>query len=602
MYTFAKKLLFCCIFLSFQACNPFLGAGSDAFSRVLALVSNDTGSTNTISYQITGQLKDSSGTVVSGASMNASTLNTNTSIRRNIQDNGVTIVTAVPNKLSFVDIDPRKGFLAGFIRINKADDESQISYYNLYWTDSIGSKIQRIARLQKTGVDYVYAFPTGTEAPATANGFLAISGNSLGESSNFTIHTIKDTEFQFFTNASGDYTMDLAAGKYNIGIVSADGVELGSMTLELPETLDPNSPPTPTLTDGDFTVTVTGIGEAGSPITPVQVSSDNTNTAPTASTPSVSGTVASGQTLTASYTFMDTDGHSEGSSVQQWYRCTDNTTTGSCSAISGAASAAYTIQSTDDEYYLRYSVTPLDQNSLAGAQVYSAATTQLLISPTVGNSGILTASAIAATNSVTLAWTAATDGKTDQSSLTYTVYKSTSNNITTVAEMEANGTQMTNATNITSYTASLTASTVFYLNVLVQDSYGNKSAYGGYHRQGVWVGGSSNLPSGTTTDWTEVSANCPTVESGGACIRSLLTNGSSLSFSVTYDKPGTMFFIAKGTVASSCTFTVSGGTSYSADFSTDALYSVNLNSGTNVFTLTNTGAGSARCSIDRLRY
>jgi len=59
--------------------------------------------------------------------------------------------------------------------------------------------------------------------------------------------------------------------------------------------------------------------------------------------------------------------------------------------------------------------------------------------PTPGNSGIITTSSVVS-DSVTLNWTAATDNVDAPSSLLYLAYYSTNPNLSSVAEIEANGT------------------------------------------------------------------------------------------------------------------------------------------------------------------
>lgn len=98
--------------------------------------------------------------------------------------------------------------------------------------------------------------------------------------------------------------------------------------------------------------------------------------------------------------------------------------------------------------------------------------------PVPGNSGTLTA-----TNSgldIVLTWTAATDNVTPQANLEYTVFYSTTNNINTVANAEANGTVigMSWSSNITSKTVTgLTIGTTYYFNVAVKDAGLNKAVY-----------------------------------------------------------------------------------------------------------------------------
>lgn len=98
--------------------------------------------------------------------------------------------------------------------------------------------------------------------------------------------------------------------------------------------------------------------------------------------------------------------------------------------------------------------------------------------PVPGSSGTVTLSN-ATVSSMTVSWSTASDNITSSSSLQYAVYRSTSNNISTVANMESNGTKVMDYTaNTTSFNATnLSAATTYYFNVIVKDAIGNKSAY-----------------------------------------------------------------------------------------------------------------------------
>lgn len=83
------------------------------------------------------------------------------------------------------------------------------------------------------------------------------------------------------------------------------------------------------------------------------------------------------------------------------------------------------------------------------------------------------------TTTIDLTWTEATSPYYPSSELEYKVYRSLSNNITTIAQMIANGTMVQDWTPaITSETATgLSASTLYYFNVIVRDPVGNQTAY-----------------------------------------------------------------------------------------------------------------------------
>ena len=83
-------------------------------------------------------------------------------------------------------------------------------------------------------------------------------------------------------------------------------------------------------------------------------------------------------------------------------------------------------------------------------------------------------------NSANLSWSPATDDATLPENLRYFVYQSTSNNITSVAQCETNGTLLNTGgtVNITDYTVlGLTPNTTYFFNVVVADQAGNKAAY-----------------------------------------------------------------------------------------------------------------------------
>ena len=100
------------------------------------------------------------------------------------------------------------------------------------------------------------------------------------------------------------------------------------------------------------------------------------------------------------------------------------------------------------------------------------------IAPTPGNSGTITSASVAST-SLTLNWTAGTDNVSTQETLEYLAYRSTSDNITSAADCEANGTAIGSyAANIaTKDVTGLSSSTTYYFNVIVRDQAGNKAAY-----------------------------------------------------------------------------------------------------------------------------
>jgi hypothetical protein len=99
--------------------------------------------------------------------------------------------------------------------------------------------------------------------------------------------------------------------------------------------------------------------------------------------------------------------------------------------------------------------------------------------PVPGNGGVIIASNIQA-YSIDLSWTKATDDETPQGDLEYKVFYSLSGNIDTVANAEANGTQITSTwtRDLDSITASgLYQNTTYFFNVIVRDSSGFVVSY-----------------------------------------------------------------------------------------------------------------------------
>jgi autotransporter-associated beta strand protein len=97
--------------------------------------------------------------------------------------------------------------------------------------------------------------------------------------------------------------------------------------------------------------------------------------------------------------------------------------------------------------------------------------------PTVG---VAPAAGTVTAENIPLTWGAATDNQTTAANLRYFVYQSAGNNLSTVANCEANGTLLNagGTLNLTSYNVTgLTPNTTYYFNVVVSDQAGNKAAY-----------------------------------------------------------------------------------------------------------------------------
>ena len=100
-------------------------------------------------------------------------------------------------------------------------------------------------------------------------------------------------------------------------------------------------------------------------------------------------------------------------------------------------------------------------------------------SPTVSD-GALKKGTVS-TNQITLSWAAASDDQTETEDLTYSVYYSTSEYTGTVSEIEKNGTVFSKSTaNLTGTTVTgLSSNTTYFINVIVSDASGKKTAYDG---------------------------------------------------------------------------------------------------------------------------
>ena len=212
------------------------------------------------------------------------------------------------------------------------------------------------------------------------------------------------------------------------------------------------------------------------------------STVPTAGN---SGTITFNSVTTGGFTVNWTYGSDDvtaTSSLQYrvYYSTSNNITTAANAQSNGTAANAWTTNintlgisglTPGITYYVNVLVKDAAGNigsSTSNAQATTADTTP----PTVGNSGTITTASVAST-SLTLNWTASSDDTTAAASLQYIVYKSTSNNINSVANANTNGTVLqTWTSNIATYNVTgLTASTTYYFNVVVRDLSANKTAY-----------------------------------------------------------------------------------------------------------------------------
>lgn len=118
----------------------------------------------------------------------------------------------------------------------------------------------------------------------------------------------------------------------------------------------------------------------------------------------------------------------------------------------------------------------LDALNIAFERMYQVAEPE--DGPFPGEDGVLNYEDVDDT-SLTLLWSKGTDPVTPQEDLEYKVYRSTSNNIGTVADAIANGTMVQDWTAdvASAPVTGLSANTSYYFNVLIRDDDGNMAAY-----------------------------------------------------------------------------------------------------------------------------
>ncbi|MBO5160552.1 MAG: hypothetical protein J6B94_13410 [Lachnospiraceae bacterium] len=95
------------------------------------------------------------------------------------------------------------------------------------------------------------------------------------------------------------------------------------------------------------------------------------NAAPTASNVVISGECTAELIVSASYDFTDSDDHTEGNSVYQWFIA--DSANGEYTAIEGATASNLTVKAEWEDKYLKFQVTPVDQYEKAGDAARSEA-------------------------------------------------------------------------------------------------------------------------------------------------------------------------------------------------------------------------------------
>lgn len=417
--------------------------------------------------------------------------------------------------LSFPDKDGNTSQIGGTVTINKAIDESFISSYALYYGSSATTKTTLIADIPKTGSDLTYTIPMDTSS-AVAPYLIVYTKNYLGEMTDGISVAITD-----LTDSTGPTA---GAG----GNITGSGISTSSVTLNWAAATDnfsagsaiqylayystanniatvanaeANGTPIGIYTANITTVTKSGLTGATvyyfnviakdeygfkSPYT-MQVLSTLDGTAPV---PGNTGTITSASvtanSLTLNWTYgTDTvspqanlqykvvrslsnnisivaDAETNGTLVQDW---TANINTLNVTGLSDSTTYYFTV---------------LIQDTSSNKAVYNTLPVSTLdvTAPVVGGGGTINSANITP-NSVDLSWTAGTDTLTAQASLQYKVVYSTSNNISSVATAETNGTLSQDwTTNLLTKTVSgLSNASSYYLTVLIKDAAGNKSAY-----------------------------------------------------------------------------------------------------------------------------
>jgi len=231
----------------------------------------------------------------------------------------------------------------------------------------------------KSNITYTVEFafgglPPGTPPEAAPNAAdVEISGNAVVGRSVTGDYTFADVNGDLEgTSTFQWYRADDAAGTNKTAIAGATS---GNYTLDV---VDENKfitfEVTPVALTG-VTGTITGTAVQSQPVLIIA------EAAPAASNVMITGVEQVGNILTGSYNYSDANGDLEGTSTFQWYRADDAAGT-NMTAIAGATSAAYTLDTADEDMYIFFEVTPVaDAGVLTGASVLSAATAQVVSVP-----------------------------------------------------------------------------------------------------------------------------------------------------------------------------------------------------------------------------
>jgi len=224
---------------------------------------------------------------------------------------------------------------------------------------------------------------------------VALSGSSPGAAASSTVAVVNSvpvaTNVSITDSNAGQVVVgDVLIGNYTYSDVDGD-VEGNSVFQwfrgSSPISGATNVSYTVAVADANQTLVfqVTPIASSGAnPGVAVSASIGLSNSPPVATNVSITdnngGQVVVGDTLTASYTYSDIDGDSQGVSLYQWFR--------GSTAISGATTLNYTINAADANQILRFEVTPVATSGTSPGSVAFTSVTVINSVPIASNVSI----------------------------------------------------------------------------------------------------------------------------------------------------------------------------------------------------------------------
>ncbi len=184
-----------------------------------------------------------------------------------------------------------------------------------------------------------------------------------------------------------------------------------------------------------------------------------------------------------------TDDRTAGSELQYkvYYSIADNIASATAATLNGTpatvnwtdALTSYTVPSLTEntDYYFVVIV----QDEAGNPAAYVPVLAQTALSPDTTAPDVSGATLSTLSNSydtIEVTWTAATDDRDAPSELTYTLYCSPSDNLTSIAETQASTAEVDSSGGSPVIISPLAYGTEYYLNLLVEDSAGNVAEYG----------------------------------------------------------------------------------------------------------------------------